>query len=109
MKKFFLLFVFLLLSPGTAFALPIAQPITDLDVFEKELNIAGIPTNGIGSDGVSVYTYNASGNKIDLPPAAVQIIAAHKTPPVKPDLLAEAKAAKTFDDLQKILVEMLGG
>jgi hypothetical protein len=58
----------------------------DLEVLQRELAAASVPTSGLGKSGTDqdgeVYTYDAGGGIIDLPPEATPVVNAHTAPPL---------------------------
>ena len=64
----------------------VTKPI-DLVLLERELGAAGVPTDGLGyvptddAGSGEVYTYDPSGEQVDLPPEAQPVVDAHVAPP----------------------------
>jgi hypothetical protein len=56
----------------------------DLNQLEAELIAAGVPIRALGTDRLftQIFTYDAAGDPVPLPPAAAAILAAHVAPPV---------------------------
>lgn len=53
----------------------------DLKSLEAELSAAGISTNGLGTAGNYLFTYNGDGAPLELPPEAQPVVDAHVVPP----------------------------
>jgi hypothetical protein len=58
----------------------------DLDLLTKELTSAAVPHNGLGTHGDppddALWTFDADGAFVDLPPSAAPIVEAHVAPPL---------------------------
>lgn len=59
----------------------------DLDQLGAEFTLAGIAYTSLGTDGLSIFTYDAMANPISLPVEAVPIIAAHVPAHLERDLI----------------------
>lgn len=56
--------------------IPLLGKVVDLSQLQAEMLVAGIPAI-LGSDGVTVFTYDAGGSPAELPGGAVAVLAAH--------------------------------
>jgi hypothetical protein len=65
-----------------------------------QLIAAGVALNGLATANGQAWTFDAQGNKIDLPPSAAPVIAAYTPPQLPPALLGVDFASQSYTDAQ---------